>query len=178
MDTVSPRRELPADRRVELCVRDLSSRTGHETRERAIGLLGSLDDAGVLDSFSVRVWGREVGLSTTAVETGRGEEVLERVGTFRRWATRTGVSLEPFFDARATTSRITGEEYTTLRLPVAALAEYENDDPVYVTPHEDHGTVRTVADRLDRFEQGLDSSGDRAGHERDREEGPVEMQTT
>ena len=34
-------------------------------RKRAIELLGCLEDAGHLESFSVSVWGSEVGLSTT-----------------------------------------------------------------------------------------------------------------
>lgn len=136
-------------RDVELHVRSLSSRTGQELRERAIEVLDGLESAGAIDSFTVDVWGERVSLSTTAVETARGRQVLDRVGTFRAWANRNGVSLEPFFDAHATTSRITGEEYTTLCLPVATLAEYENDTLVYVTPHETDGSVHTVQDRLD-----------------------------
>jgi len=157
MVRVSDRRERTADRRVELNVRSLASRTGDGVQERAVEALRRLEADGAVASFAVRVWGEQVGLSTTAVETERGQEVLERVGAFRAWANRNGVSLEPFFDARATTSRITGEEYTVLCLPVAAMAEYEGGDLAYVTPHEDDGVVRTVGGRLDVLsEQGVE----------------------
>jgi hypothetical protein len=70
-------------------------------------------------------------------------------------------SLEPFFDARTTTSRITGGECTVLRLPMATMAEYEGGDLAYVTPHEDDGVVRTVGGRLDVLsEQGVEHTDD------------------
>lgn len=138
--------------RIELNVRSLASRTDSGVQERAVGLLERLHTRGEV-RFSVRVWGERVGLSTTAVETTCGQDLLERVGAYRGWANRANVSLEPFFESRATTSRITGEEYTELRLPVLAMAEYEDDEVVYVTPHEDGGQVRSVADRLDRLER-------------------------
>lgn len=142
----------PPGSRVELNVRSLASRTETGVQERAVELLDRLEREGALASYTVRVWGERVGLSTTAVETNRGQELLERIGTYRGWANRNGVSLEPFFESSATTSRITGEEYTTLRLPVIAMAEYEDGEVVHVTPHENEGGVSTVDDRLDRFE--------------------------
>ncbi len=144
------------DRRVELHVRSLASRTGDSVRERAIGLLGRLEAEGEIASFAVRVWGERVGLSTSAVGTDRGQEVLERIGAFRAWAGRNGASLDPFFRSGAADSRLTGEEYATLRLPVAVLAEYEGDSLVHVTPHERDEVVHTVDDRLDTIEGGTD----------------------
>jgi len=169
METDTARRSGPADRRIELYVRGLTSRPGRETRERAVTLLERLDAAGTIATFTVRVWGQEVGLSTTAAETERGRDILDRVGAVRRWANRNDVSVEPFFDGRAATSGITGEEYTTLRLPVAVLAEYADGDLAYVTPHEDCGTVRTVQDRLDHLAATLhDESGENSGRHRER----------
>lgn len=136
-------------RRVELYVRSLASRTGEGPQERAIDRLRRFDAEGTVDSFGVRVWGDRVGLSTTAVDTPRGEDILGRIGTFRAWATRNGVSLDTLFEARETTSRITGEEYAILRLPVLLMAEYAGSDLDHVSPHERDGTVRTVDDRLD-----------------------------
>lgn len=160
METDTARRSGPADGRIELYVRGLTSRPGRETRERAVTLLERLDAAGTIATFTVRVWGREVGLSTAAAETERGRDILDRVGAVRRWANRNDVSVEPFFDGRAATSEITGEEYTTLRLPVAVLAEYADGDLAYVTPHEDCGTVRTVQDRLDHLAAALPAESD------------------
>jgi len=148
MDTTDGRAGARS-RRVELFVRSLASRTGDGPQERAIERLRRLEEAGDVATFRVRVWGRQVGLSTTAVETDRGRDILGRVGAFRDWARRHDVSLAPFFDSNVTASTITGEEYATLRLPVVAMAEFDGDRLVYVTPHEADGTVHTVADRLE-----------------------------
>jgi hypothetical protein len=131
---------------VTLCVRSLVSRTG--CQERVLKQLQRLSDAGTLESVSVRVWGTEVGFSTTAVETVEGESILDTVGEFRAWADHNGVSLEPFYEDRTRVSGLTGEERATLRLPVLALAEYDDGDLVSVTPHERECGVRTVEDRI------------------------------
>lgn len=132
-----------------LYVRSLASRTG--CQERLIKRLKQLDDAGSLASVDVHVWGREIGLSTTAVETDSGRSILDTVGEFRAWAEQNDISLERFYESRTRVSGLTGEEFTTLRLPMVALAEYEDGDLVSVTPHERESGVRTVDDRLDRL---------------------------
>ena len=83
-----------AERRFELNVRSLAPRTKGGTQERALGLLDRLDEDGTAESITVRVWGERVALSTTAVETDRRREVLDRVGAFRDWANRAGVRLD------------------------------------------------------------------------------------
>jgi hypothetical protein len=136
------------DRRIELCVRSLASRTGKGIQEQAIDRLQRLETTGELDALSVRIWGEEVALSTTATETERGRAILQRVGAFREWAAHNDVSLAPFFEPREKTSRITGEEYATLRLPVLVMAEYVDGDIVHVAPHRRDSGVYTVEDRL------------------------------
>ncbi|MFT4923701.1 MAG: hypothetical protein ACI8XM_002931 [Haloarculaceae archaeon] len=146
-------------RRVELYVRSLASRTGEGPQERAIDCLRQFDTGGFVDSFTIRVWGNQIGLTSTAVETDRGADILDRIGAFREWASRNDVSLEAFFDSRETESHLTGESHTSLRLPVLVMAEYEGDDVAYVTPHERDDTVHTVDDRLDELgEQDIDTT--------------------
>jgi DNA-binding HxlR family transcriptional regulator len=139
MDTPQP----PA---VTLYVRSLAPRTGRQ--DRVIDRLRELEAAGRVASVEVTVWGPAVGLSTTAVETGCGRTILNSVAECREWADRSGVSLEGRFEHRHATSEITGEEYTTLRLPALLLAERVDGVLREVRPHEDDGTVQTVEDRL------------------------------
>lgn len=131
----------------ELYVRSLASRTG--CQERVIKQLQSLADKGSLESVTVHVWGEEVGLSTTAVETASRRSILDTIGTFRSWADANDVSLVQFYEERTRVSGLTGEEFTTLRLPVLTLAEYQDGELVSVTPHERKSGVRTVEDRLE-----------------------------
>lgn len=135
------------DRRIELCVRSLTSRTDR-AQGQAIDRLRRLEATGAIDGLSIRIWGEEVALSTTAVETDRGRDILQRVGAFREWAAHNDVSLSPFFESREKTSRITGEEYATLRLPTLVMVEYADGDVVHVAPHEGDSGVYTVEDRL------------------------------
>jgi hypothetical protein len=136
-------------RSVELFVRSLSPAeppvADHLQRVRHLETAGQVSDA------DVTVWGTEVGLSTTASRTETGRLVLDRVADFRSWADELGVTMEPFFQTREVTSGLTGEEYTTLVLPVCCLAEYRGPDLVHVSPYSTGDAICSVGDRLDRL---------------------------
>jgi hypothetical protein len=140
------------DTDLELFVRSLAPASAEHTQETVIDRLDALDERGF--GTTVTVWGERVGLSKTVAGTRRGEYVLDRVAAFKEWARAAGVSVNSFFEARSTTSTVTGEEYTAIVLPVMTLAEYREDELHCVTPHVTEGTVRTVSDRLDALERG------------------------
>jgi hypothetical protein len=94
-----------------------------------------LSERGYLGDFEIHVWGRRIGLSTTAARTETGRALLDRIGRFRSWAERNGRSLEPFFDTCECSSSITGEAYTSLVVPTMLLVEYEDDEVRHVAPH-------------------------------------------
>jgi hypothetical protein len=142
----------PTDsRRVELFVRSLSPGAGRSPATTQLDRLRRLADDGTVD-LSVSVWGREVGLSTTATRTDTGEFVLDRVAAFREWADTHDVCVETFFETREVESGLTGESYTALVLPVACLAEYRDDELVHVAPYTTDSAVHTVADRVTALE--------------------------
>lgn len=138
-----------ASPRVELYVRSLASRTGR--RERIIERLRDLEAAGAVGSVEVTIWGEAVALSSPATETDRGRQLLDAVGRFQEWADDAGVSLDCVFRNCRTESTITGTTYATLRLPTAAMVEYDEGDIVAVTPHRRDRGVRTIEDRLERL---------------------------
>jgi hypothetical protein len=145
-------------RSIALFVRSLSPTeppaTGHVERVRA------LEETGRVAEASVTVWGREIELSARARQTPLGQCVLDQVAEFRAWADEQEVTMKPFFDTRAVSSSLTGEEYAALRLPVTCLAEYEGEDLVHVAPYSTGEAVCSVADRLRRLDERPDRDND------------------
>lgn len=132
---------------VELYVRSLAGSVG--CQHRALEQLDRLASANELDSFSVDVWGEAIHLSGPALETDRCQSIIDTVHSFRTWADQQGVSLDSFYQRTLESSQFTARSHETLRLPVVALAEYEDGNLVRVTPHERNGTVQTVEQHLE-----------------------------
>jgi len=151
MDTTDPRR-------VELFVRSLSPRTGRSPPETQLDRLRRLAEEDTVD-LSVSVWGREVGLSTTAARTDAADFILDRVADFRDWSDTHDVCVETFFETREVESGLTGESHTALVLPVVCLAEYRDDELCHVAPYTTGTAVHTVADRISALESDIDVSG-------------------
>lgn len=107
--------------------------------------------AGRIEGFKLHSWPREV-----VVSPDRPERAMIRgYGSYREWADRAGVTLEPAFATRTRTSIVTDEEIEVLVLPSACLALY--DDGGYlvgVYPHSDAEATYTVADALARIRVG------------------------
>lgn len=122
--------------------------------ERAEALREQLRDceaAGRIGSFKLHSWPREV-----VVSADRPERAMVRgYESYRVWAGRAGVTLEPAFATRTRRSIVTGEEIEVLVLPETALALYDDGgDLVGVYPHSDAGATYTVADALARVRVG------------------------
>lgn len=145
-----------SDRRVELYVRSLSYPNTFRQGGCVIDRLEGLEAADVISEFDVTVWGRELELSGTTAGTETGRRLLDRFETFRRWAERESSTDDSLFEVRRVESRITGDEYTAVVLPVTVLAEFVDDDLAHVAPCSEDREVCTVDDRLDALEAGLD----------------------
>jgi len=139
--------------RVELYVRSLSPDDGRGPQSAVLEELRHLDEVGRVDELSVTVWGRQVGLSTTAARTDAGEAILETIAGFRSWAAQHDRSLDPFLRTQETTSQITGESHTAIVLPTMLLAEYRDDSVTHVAPNARDGSIETVADRLEALQR-------------------------
>ncbi|WP_135365000.1 HTH domain-containing protein [Halosimplex halophilum] len=146
-------------RSVALFVRSLSPSASPAARHAE--WVRALEAGGRVAEASVAVWGSEVELSARARRTPAGKCVLDRVAAFRAWADERGVSMAPFFDTRAVSASLTGEEYTALRLPVTCLAEYEDEELVHVAPYSTGEAICSVADRLRRLDRAAGVDEDR-----------------
>lgn len=147
---------------VELYVRSLCSDGTTSPQETVIRRLSRLERDGIVDEYTVHVWGRRVSPDTAAADTDAGRFVLDRIEAFRAWAADAGMSIRSFFDTDEIDSSITGESYDAITVPTLTLAEFCGDDLRWVTPCADGGTVYTVSDRLDALEaeNGVDLNGE------------------
>ncbi|ARS91895.1 hypothetical protein B1756_16320 [Natrarchaeobaculum aegyptiacum] len=122
--------------------------------ERAIECARDLEAEGVLDCVEVGVWGREFAHTTLSQRVPQLEAIHRRLEAFEAWAETTDRDLEPFFTRRHVESEITGEQHVRWRLPVLALAEFDGDELVHVTPCTVGDRTVDVFDRLEALADG------------------------
>lgn len=139
---------------IELYVRSLMPDGAHERQEAVIERLDSLEQEGVIEDFSVIVWGKQISRDSAAAHTEEGVYILNRVAEFKQWALSNNVSLESFYQTTEIASEITGEEYSTIVLPIMGLAEYQDGELTHVAPCTKGDVVHTIMDRLERLEAG------------------------
>lgn len=122
--------------------------------EETAGYLEELRDceaAGRIEGFKLHRWPREVVVSGDGAERA----MIRGYGSYREWADRAGVSLEPAFTTRTRTSIVTDDEIEVLVLPSTCLALYDDEGYlVGVYPHADAEGIYTVADALARVRVG------------------------
>jgi hypothetical protein len=140
------------NRTVELYVRSLAPRAAHDRLEDFVETLETLEARDRIGDYSVHVWGSRIDRTSAAARTEAGRFVTGRVEAFTDWACEQGLSLGTFFEEESVESSITGEEYTALTLPTAALAEYVDEELALVAPCSDGDSVCTVMDRLEALE--------------------------
>lgn len=139
-------------RTVELFVRSLTPRAARSHLEGLVEQLEALEARGDVVEYTVHVWGSRIDRTSAAAGTDAGQFLRERVDSFVEWASENGFSTGSFFEEERVDSSITGEKYTAMTLPTAALAEYVDDELAFVTPCTDGETVYTIEDRLDTLE--------------------------
>jgi len=102
-------------------------------------------------TVGVTRWPTKIELTDDGQTSSVAEHVHE---VFDRWATETGVSLDPAFERRDCYSWTSGDPCEALVLPVACLAIRRNGDLEGVYPHRDDEEVRTITDGIDALRAG------------------------
>lgn len=141
--------ELPPDLSAKLFVRADPESGTERQRQRIADQLSELEREGVLDSYEVIVWGRELRLQGALAGSEYHRTVLDHVESFDEWATRTGASLDPLFQRDHVESTLADEAYDRIALPVACLAVYRADDLDGVFPCRTAGGLCTILDYLE-----------------------------
>jgi hypothetical protein len=137
-----------SDRSLTLFVRSLAPEGTGPEQESVIDRLDSLAARREISGYDVVVWGERLAHDSAIAATDAGESLRARIASFRRWADRADVSVEPFFPTHEVDSAVTGRSRRVTDLPAMALAEYEDGELSYVTPNETATGAETVADRL------------------------------
>jgi hypothetical protein len=135
--------------RVELYVRSLLPGQARKQQDAVIDQLSNLEAAGVIDEYSVLVWGKHAPATPAEARTDAGLFALNRVAVFSEWAKQNGLSVEDHFERRTIDSDITADTYNALRFPVMTYAEYRGDDLVFVAPASGETHHFSIPDRLD-----------------------------
>ncbi|WP_338727208.1 HTH domain-containing protein [Haladaptatus sp. DJG-WS-42] len=142
--------------RLELYVRSLAPSVARKQQDRVIAQLKSLKDAAAIDEYTIEVWGKEVCATTEAARTDAGKQVLEKITEFETWAERNGRSLSSVFEVHEIDSAITGDQYTSIVLPLMVLAEYHDDDLIGVAPCAYEGVPVTIDEYLVTLDEQTD----------------------
>lgn len=143
-----------SDRRADLYVRSLSYPAAYSQQECLVDRLSELERDGVISGFDLHVWGKQLVLSEAVARTETGRRLLDRFNRFHQWAEAYSRPIGSFFEFKEIQSELTGDEYTAVVFPVAVLAEYVDDELVFVAPCSVDGAVCSIDDRLDDLAAG------------------------
>lgn len=135
---------------LELYVRSLHAGAADASQDAAIERLAELEAADRIDGYQVLVWGDRMPGSPAEARTDAGLFALNRAAVFAEWADRNDRTID-CLDHQRIESRILGETYRTLSVPVMTLAEYAGEDLRFVAPVTGADGTVTVLDRLDEL---------------------------
>lgn len=122
-----------------------------EPVEACVETLRDCEAEGLIDGFKVQSWPEEVAFSPERPERA----MIRGVESYREWADRAGVDIEPPFATRTRKSIVTGAEIDILVLPSICLALYDDEGQlVGVYPHSDDEGTYTVEDAISRLRAG------------------------
>lgn len=121
-----------------------------EPIDRQIETLQACEAEGSVDDLLLRSWPKEV----SRTESSPHHEVLETYDRFSQWAARRGVSIEPPFNTRTSTSQVTGESRELLVTPLLCLEVYADDELVGVFPHSDGEETYTTNEVIAQLRTG------------------------
>ncbi len=121
-----------------------------EPVDRQVETIQACESEGAIDDLLLRSWPKEV----TLTESTPHQEVLETYDRFTSWADRQGVSVEPPFRQRTTTSQVTGRTKELLVTPLLCLEVYADDELVGVFPHSAGEETKTTNEAIAAIRTG------------------------
>lgn len=137
--------------RLTLYVRSLSPPGCLLKQSSVIDRLEKLESAGVIDEYSVEIWGTQL-VESEADRTEVGRRIREQLDQFRAWA-QERASTELCFHRETVHSEIADETYTRTVFPTMILAEYVEDRLQFVSPCIEGEDAVRVTDRIETLER-------------------------
>ena len=121
-----------------------------EPIDRQIETLQACETEGSIDDLLLRSWPKEVSRDESTLH----HEVLETYDQFSQWADQRGVSIEPPFNTRTSTSTVTGKSRELLVTPLLCLEVYVDDDLIGVFPHSEGDETYTTDEVIAQLRTG------------------------
>ena len=121
-----------------------------EPVDRQVETIQACDSEGAIDELLLRSWPKEVSMAASTPH----QEVLDTYDRFTSWADRQGVSVEPPFRQRTTTSQVTGRTRELLVTPLLCLEVYADDELVGVFPHSTADETKTTNEAIAELRTG------------------------
>jgi hypothetical protein len=119
-----------------------------DERNLALQRVESLDEAGVIDSYSLNEWAHQVPLTGESSLDRRSERLQDRLDASRAWAEENDVEL-PLSPGHAAGSGRMGPTTVVQDVPPLLMIEYGVEGVECVTPHRAGRDEHSIEDRLD-----------------------------
>lgn len=138
---------------VELCVRSLAPSGTPDPQVGALQRLEALVEAGVVETYSVRVVGRGLVHEKSCLKTAPGMALLQRLAAIDSWAGQNDATVPGIDTVRVETSPVHDRAYRMTTVPELLVLEYLDDELVYVAPCSVRDEHCSVGEYLDAMEQ-------------------------
>lgn len=117
-----------------------------------ISRMSALQDEEVIDTLSIRTWGKYVATTVDTLPKTDDPTIRNRVAEFWSWADQNGYNLEPAFEHREMTTVASEESTDVINLPILCLEVRSRGRLVGVFPCEIDGETYCPMDCVERFE--------------------------
>ncbi|WP_306055517.1 HTH domain-containing protein [Natronococcus wangiae] len=139
-----------------------------EPIDTKIDTLRQLDSADHIDNLLLHAWPGAI----TLTDQTPYSDAIDAFEQMEAWADEHGVSIQPPFTVRTTTSTFTNETQTKLQTPMMCLAVYAGEQLANVFPHsrgdDHHGVMDAIAalrtDDIELFPFAPDSAAPPPSH--------------
>jgi hypothetical protein len=136
---------------------DVNPGVGKQTE--LLSRMNTLQNEGIIDTLSVRVWGKYVATTVDSLPETAGPTIRSRVAEFWSWADQNEYNLEPAFRRREMTTLTAEASTNIIDLPMLCLEVRNGERLVVVSPCQIDGETYSAVDCVDQ----LESLGTRRG---------------
>lgn len=137
---------------VTVWARSYDVNPGFGKQTELLSRVNTLQNEGVIDTFSVRVWGKYVATTVDALPETAGPTIRNRVAEFWSWADQNDYDLEPAFRRREMTTLTSDASADIIDLPMLCLEVRNGERLVVVSPCQIDGETYSVLDCVDQLE--------------------------
>jgi len=129
---------------------DVNPGLGKQTE--LLSRVNTLQNEGIIDTFSVKVWGKYVATTVDSLPETTDSDIRGRVAEFWSWADQNKYDLEPAFKRREMTTIASEASTDVINLPVLCMEVRNGDRLVVVSPCQIDGETYSTMDCIEQLE--------------------------